>query len=134
MDRARIYNVVGLVFVLAVLGALGTEAYGGFWGSGPAAAKGSGTVERGRIAVAMRGLAFPDGVRTVAVGTTVVWTNFDGANHTVTATDKSFDSGNKTKGQTYIKTFSSIGKYAYVCTIHPFMVGSITVVQPYGTG
>jgi len=82
--------------------------------------------------VQMRGLAYPDGVRTVAVGTKVTWTNDDGAVHTVTAADHSFDSGKKSQGQTFSHTFTSIGQYTYTCTIHPFMKGTITVVQPYG--
>ena len=53
---------------------------------------------------------------------------------TVTADDKSFDSGNVTKGHTFSKKFTAIGSYSYYCKIHSFMKATITVVQPYGSG
>lgn len=130
----RFSNIVSSLFVLIVVAALAIHAYGSFTGAHSKAAAASSTIEKGTIHAAMRGLAFPDGNRTVAVGTTIVWTNFDGAQHTVTASDHSFTSGKLNKGQTYSHTFKSIGRYDYACTIHPFMTASITVVQPYGTG
>ena len=130
----RISNVISAVFVLVVITALGVHAYGSFTHSSATAATKNGAVEKGTIQVRIKGLAFPDGNRTVAVGTTVVWTNNDGAVHTVTANDKSFNSGNLAKDKTFSYTFKNIGKYAYACAIHPFMQAAITVVQPYGTG
>ena len=130
----RISNVISSVFVLVVVAALGIHAYGSFTGTSATAAPKSGAIEKGTIQAHIKGLAFPDGTRTVAVGTTVVWTNDDGAVHTVTASDKSFNSGNLAKGKTFSYTFKNIGKYAYACSIHPFMQAAITVVQPYGTG
>jgi plastocyanin len=133
--RPRVYNVIASVFVVVVIGVLGTAAYQGFFGSTSAAAPAaSGKVETGTITVAIRGLAFPDGDRIVAPGTTVVWTNFDGAIHTVTSTDHSFGSGNLSKGQSFTHTFTGIGSYSYFCKIHSFMTATITVVQPYGSG
>ena len=133
--QARIYNVIASVFVLVVIGTLGFAAYTGFLGSTSAAAPAaSGKVEKGTIAVAIKGLAFPNGNRIVAVGTTIVWTNDDGAIHTVTSTDHSFGSGNLSKGQTFTHKFTSIGSYSYSCKIHSFMTASVTVVQPYGSG
>jgi plastocyanin len=134
--QARVLNLIASFFVVAVVGALGFAAYGGFVGTGSAAAPAAaGKLERGTVAVAIKGLAFPNGNRIVAVGTTVVWTNFDGATHTVSSTDHtSFDSGNLLEGRTFSKKFTSIGKYDYFCKIHSFMNGSITVVQPYGGG
>ncbi len=130
----RFSNLVASVFVIVVVVALGVHAYGSFTGSGSKAAASAGAIEKGTIQARIKGLAFPDGTRTVAVGTTIVWTNVDGATHTVTASDKSFDSGNLNKGQTYSRKFTAIGKYDYACKIHPFMKASITVVQPYGGG
>jgi plastocyanin len=133
--QGRVYNAIASVFVLVVIGALGFAAYNGFFGSTSAAAPAaSGKVEKGTIAVAIKGLAFPDGNRIVAVGTTIVWTNFDGAVHTVSSTDHTFDSGNLSKGQSFTHKFTSIGSYNYYCKIHSFMTASITVVQPYGSG
>jgi plastocyanin len=70
----------------------------------------------------------PDAL-TVPVGTTVTWTNNDGDEHTVVAKDQSFSSPALAKGQTFSYTFTKAGKYDYLCSIHPFMVASVTVTQ-----
>lgn len=64
---------------------------------------------------------------SVAVGSKVTWKFEDAANHTVVADDKSFSSPSMSNGQTYSFTFSKAGTYKYVCSIHPFMHGSIVV-------
>ena len=60
-------------------------------------------------------------------GTTVTWTNNDGAPHSVAATDGPstgakttglFDSGNLGSGQTFSFTFDKAGTYYYDCTLH----------------
>ena len=63
----------------------------------------------------------------VGVNNTVVWTNQDNMEHTVTAIDKSFDSGLMQPGQTFTWTFTSPGTYTYYCTIHPWMRGTVIV-------
>jgi len=68
---------------------------------------------------------------TVASGTTVVWNNLDGS-HTVTARDGSFDSGIFDDG-TYSRTFDAAGSYSYFCTLHPEMVGTISVTGGDGS-
>jgi len=68
---------------------------------------------------------------TVAAGTTVVWNNLDGS-HTVTARDGSFDSGIFDDG-TYRRTFDAAGSYSYFCTLHPEMVGTISVTGGDGS-
>ena len=69
---------------------------------------------------------------TIAVGTTVTWTNTTGAPHTVTSDDgTSFDSGLNTpisaSGGTFSFTFTKAGTFAYHCQIHPFMKATIIV-------
>jgi predicted lipoprotein with Yx(FWY)xxD motif/plastocyanin len=66
---------------------------------------------------------------TIAVGTTVVWTNDDAAPHTVTASDGTFDSGNLDKGASYSFTFTQEGTYSYVCQYHSDMKGQIVVTK-----
>ena len=63
----------------------------------------------------------------VAAGTKVTFTNKDGFAHTVTAKDKSFDSGNLDKGATFEQTFEKAGTYEYLCAIHNSMTGKVTV-------
>jgi plastocyanin len=64
----------------------------------------------------------------VPVGTTVTWTNGDGASHSVTATDSSFDSGLFGQGGTFQQTFDRAGTVTYVCTRHGSMQGEVKVI------
>jgi len=64
---------------------------------------------------------------TVAPGTTVEWDNDDGARHTITADDGSFDSGDLKPGMKWSHTFAAPGSYPYSCNQHPDMTGTVTV-------
>jgi len=64
---------------------------------------------------------------SIAVGTTVTWTNNDYTTHTVTSDGGLFDSGNLGAGKTYSKQFATAGTFPYHCTIHAGMTGTITV-------
>jgi plastocyanin len=68
-----------------------------------------------------------EGVTEVAVGTTVVVTNTDGASHTWTAVDGSFDSGALGQGDSFEFTFTEPGEFEYACNFHPSMQGTIVV-------
>lgn len=68
----------------------------------------------------------------VKAGTTVVWTNQDNIEHSVTSgtaptPDGSFDSELFTQGKTYEFTFAEPGAFTYFCKRHPSMVGTVTV-------
>lgn len=79
-------------------------------------------------AVAIANFAFAPADLTVATGTTVTWTNADGAPHSIKSSDGGFASGGAlSKGASYTVTFSTAGTFAYVCGIHPSMRGTITV-------
>ena len=65
---------------------------------------------------------------TVPAGSTVVWHNKGKEEHSVTADNKSFDSGWKPKGGNYQRTFTRPGTYAYHCAPHPWMKGVVRVV------
>lgn len=81
----------------------------------------------GKTAVAIKGFAFNPGSVSVAVGTTVTWTNQDSTAHTVTANDGSFDSGPVQPGSSFSHTFTKAGTVAYHCKIHPSMTATIIV-------
>jgi plastocyanin len=63
----------------------------------------------------------------IGVNNTVIWTNDDSAEHTVTATNNSFNSGYIEPGQSFTYTFTTSGTYTYYCTIHPWMRGTVIV-------
>jgi plastocyanin len=65
----------------------------------------------------------------VRVGTTLTWTNQDSAPHSVTFKNGMKDSGLLSQGQSFSYTFSTPGTYQYYCTVHPYMVATVTVVS-----
>lgn len=71
--------------------------------------------------------AFSPNPMTVAVGTTVTWTNRDSTSHTSTANNGAWNSGLIAPGGTFSMTFSSAGTFPYHCTVHPGMTGTVTV-------
>ncbi|MGF6885579.1 amicyanin [Nocardia sp. GAS34] len=78
-------------------------------------------------AVAIQNFAFAPATLSVKVGTTVTWTNRDEEPHTVSAQNGSFHSPGMGTGATYSFTFTHAGSVDYVCTIHPFMHGTVVV-------
>lgn len=62
-------------------------------------------------------------------GDTIMWINEGNHPHTVTADDGSFDSGTLQPGQSFSWTFQDPGTVTYHCSIHPFMMGSVSVGQ-----
>ena len=64
---------------------------------------------------------------TVAVGTTVTWTNRDDIPHTVVSTDGVFKSKVMDTDEKFSFTFTKAGTFAYFCSIHPKMTGTVVV-------
>jgi plastocyanin len=64
---------------------------------------------------------------TVSVGTSVTWTNTDAVAHTSTSDTRVWDSGAVAPGAQFSTTFQNAGTFRYHCTIHPGMVGTVTV-------
>jgi plastocyanin len=66
---------------------------------------------------------------TVAVGTTVTWTNDDDVPHTVVSDDtKTFKSRALDTGDRFSYTFTKPGKYSYFCSVHPRMTAEVVVL------
>jgi plastocyanin len=88
--------------------------------SGGSSSQGSG--------IKMDNFAFSPATLTASHGAVVGVTNDDSATHTVTADDgHSFDTGSITPGESGKLTAPKPGRYAYHCTIHPFMHGTLVV-------
>ena len=64
---------------------------------------------------------------TVAVGTTVTWTNRDDIPHTVVSDDKVFKSKVLDTDEKFSYTFSKAGTFPYFCSVHPKMTGKVVV-------
>ncbi|MGQ0629804.1 MAG: cupredoxin domain-containing protein [Sporichthyaceae bacterium] len=79
------------------------------------------------VQIAIKDFKFVPEQVEVKVGQKIKVTNMDTAVHTLTANDKSFDSGDLAKGKSYTFTVQKAGKYPYFCIPHQFMTGSLTV-------
>ena len=69
---------------------------------------------------------------SIAVDTTVTWSNDDTAVHTVTSGkvpihDELFDSGLILPGDSFDITFADAGTFDYYCIVHPWMTGIVSV-------
>lgn len=88
------------------------------------------TLAQTNNSVTIQSFSFQPNNLTVPMGTTVIWTNQDSVEHTVTADNGAFDSNNiMPNGGQYSHTFNQSGTYAYHCKIHPTMRGQIQVMQ-----
>src|SRR5215213_583362 len=79
--------------------------------------------------VAIKDVKFTPRELKVKKGDTVTWTNSDERDHTVTADDKSFDSGNIGDGDSFKQKLDKVGKYKYHCEYHPRMKATIVVEE-----
>ena len=66
---------------------------------------------------------------TVKVGTKVTWKNADQIPHGVATKEKLFRSPAIDTNETWSFTYDKPGTYAYFCTLHPYMTGTVTVTQ-----
>lgn len=80
--------------------------------------------------VSIENFSFKPSVLTVQVGTTVVWTNNDSAEHNIKSTD--FNSPMMKTGEKFEFKFDKVGTYDYICGVHPKMTGQIIVVDMVG--
>jgi plastocyanin len=82
--------------------------------------------------VHIKDFAYNPAPLNIQTGDTVKFVNDDQEAHTVTATDKSFDSAGLDTGDSWTYTFKKPGKYAYFCSLHPWMKAVIIVTTAKG--
>ena len=80
-----------------------------------------------QVVVHIREMAFSPQSVKIKAGQTVTFVNDDEMVHTVTAQDKSYDSGDLQQGKRWSHAFTKVGTSAYTCTYHPFMKGSVVI-------
>jgi plastocyanin len=118
--RRAVSLLVALLTVGLVVAGCGSSSGGG--GSA------TNTAPAAPNTITINNFAFSPSTLTVSPGAKVTVKNADSATHTLTASDKSFDTGSIATGAS--KTFTAPtkpGKYSYICTIHQFMQGTLTV-------
>jgi hypothetical protein len=79
------------------------------------------------VSAVIRDFSFAPSSITVTAGQTVTWTNDGPTDHTATAADGSFDTGILHRGRSRTLTFKHTGTFAYVCSLHPNMHGTLNV-------
>lgn len=101
----------GLI-ALAAVAAAGVPA-------SPAAAEG--------VLVTMPGKYFEPGRVSAVAGDTVTWRNTDFTDHDIRGQGGTFDSGRLGPNMSFSQRFDQPGAYPFLCTLHPFMSGQLTV-------
>ena len=101
-------------------GSSGAKAYGSSPSTSAAAGGATGN------AINIKNFKFSPNPLKAKVGATITITNTDGTDHTVSADDKSFDTGKFSEGS---KTFTvdKAGTYSFHCNVHDYMKGVIQV-------
>lgn len=120
--------VVALATGLAACGSKSTSSPSSSSGSGSSTPAGSGSsAASGSTTVNIKNYKFMPDKLTVKAGSTITVHNEDSTAHTFTADNKAFDTGNIPANGTKTVTVSKPGTYPFMCTIHPFMTGTLTV-------
>ena len=85
----------------------------------------TGLPQKGDALVKIVNFTFTPAVITIRAGQTVEWTNRDVVAHTVDLSGVISNVLNR--GATYTQRFTAPGTYPYICSIHPFMHGTVVV-------
>jgi plastocyanin len=137
-------SLVSVILTVSILGVSPSEtmAQGTNATNATGAANATGTAGGGETTVVMplgssastSGAGYEPPTITVSAGGTVVWDNQDNALHTATsgespAPDGKFDSGliGANQESKPVTMPTEPGEYKYFCTLHPFLVGTVTV-------
>ena len=96
---------------------------------GSAGAAAPGAVGPKTYTVTIENMQFSPGQLTVHRGDRIVWANKDLFPHTVTASNKAFDSGSIEADASWTYLAGESGDYPYGCSFHPTMKATIRVVN-----
>jgi plastocyanin len=97
-------------------------------GSSTTAPKGGAATPASSDTITMKNFAFSPATITVAPGATITVKNDDSVAHTVTSSTQKFSTGDVAPGSSAtFKAPETPGTYAYICTIHQFMHGTVVV-------
>jgi plastocyanin len=73
------------------------------------------------------GQVFAPNATTITHGQSVCWQNNGNIGHTVTSNDGTSFNATLASGHVFVRTFAVAGIFAYHCTIHAGMTGTVTV-------
>jgi len=96
--------------------------------SEPTSSRGTAATDADADDVRLQGFAFNPRTVSARTGQRIKWEHRDtGVTHTVTATGGEFRSGDLEEGDEFSQVFETAGTYAYRCSIHPDMRGTVRV-------
>ena len=127
MSAFRFTILAGILVLLTACGSSSTPATPTTPTTTSNPATGSNTVSIPAGAQNLGTAGYAPNPITVAVGSTVTWTNTDSTAHTASSDTGVFNSGTIPPGGSANFTFSTAGTYPYHCNFHPGMVGSVVV-------
>ena len=84
-------------------------------------------VPAGAAEVGILNFKFMPATVTIKMGGTVDWTNHDDIGHTVSFAGQGINSKVLQRNDRFSHTFDTPGTYTYICSIHPFMHGTVVV-------
>jgi plastocyanin len=84
-------------------------------------------VPAGAAEVGIVNFKFTAATVTIKGGGTIDWTNHDDIGHTVSFAGQGINSKVLQRNDRFSHTFDTPGTYTYICSIHPFMHGTVVV-------
>jgi len=84
-------------------------------------------VSAGAAEVGIVNFKFTPATVTIKVGGTIGWKNHDDIGHTVSFAGQGINSKVLQRNDRFSHTFDTPGTYTYICSIHPFMHGTVVV-------
>lgn len=124
-DRRALLSVALTAIAIAVGSTLIIVLSDDASGAGSAAAS-AAPAASGAVTVDIAEFKYAPETVTVKAGAKVTWVNQDAAPHTATMKG-GFDTDTLRKGERRTLTLKTAGRFAYICTIHPFMSGTVIV-------
>ena len=82
-----------------------------------------------RIIIEVRNFVYAPRDITIKKGTKITWVNQDDVIHTSTSDTGGWQSGDIAAQKSWSREFNEIGTYSYHCAPHPYMIGTISVID-----
>lgn len=115
-------------FAVVLIAVVALAGCGGDDNGDPSADGGDTNEDVAESTVTIEGFMFTPQDIDVSSGTTVTWTNQDSAAHTVEDNGGLFPESERIdEGAEFSFTYEEPGEYPYICGIHTYMTGTVTV-------
>lgn len=124
------WSVLGAIAVVGLAACAPAASNSAGYGSAagpPTSASAPPAVPAGAAEVGIANFKFMPATVTIKVGDTVGWTNHDDIGHTVSFAGPGINSKVLQRNDRFSHAFDAPGTYTYICSIHPFMHGTVVV-------